>query len=165
MIGKLVRGVSQYGVEVSLIAERLASISPGESVSYTELTTLAGVDVLRHRNVLSSARRSLQRDKQVVFEAQHGYGLRRLQNEEIAQTGIARVKAIGRSARRGIKTLSCAQYDNLSSAGKTTHTVGMSLLNMIQHSAAEKSVKAVTNGAVNTQVLPLEQTLRSLMGK
>jgi hypothetical protein len=164
-LGKLVRGVSQYGVEVSLIAERLASTNPGEVVGYAELTTLAGVDVLLHRNVLNAARKQLQREKHVVFKADFGQGLRRLTNEEIAATGIGRVKAIGRSARRGIKTLSCAQYDGLSSTGKTRHTVGLSLLNMIQHASAEKSINAVTSGAIDIRVLPLEQTLRSLMGK
>lgn len=159
----LQRRASAFGVEIGLLVNHLAEQSVGGVVSYIQLSKVAGVDVLKNRHVLTSACNTLQREHSKVFGAVRGEGLKLLSADEVSGVGVQTVRSIGRKARRGIKKVSTVNYADLSDSGKVAHTVGLSVLNMVQHSTRQKSLNKIEQH-VGSGPLPLSNTLTALLG-
>ena len=154
---------SQYGVEAGLVADALSKMVEGEVIEYGTLTKLSGVNVLRFRNVLQSARKVVLKEKQMGFKSIRGVGLMRMTNEQMGGFGIETVKRLGRMARKGIKVVSAADYDRLSPEGRVRQMVGLSLLNTSQHMSSSSSIKKISTAAtVGTRILPLQQMLQMM---
>ena len=157
--------VSQYGVEVRLIADTLAALQVGEQVTYAKLSEVSGIDVLKQRGLIGSARRQVLNDSRAVFDVVIGVGLRRMNDDEIAGYGMVTARRIGRQARRGLKVVSAGEYDRMSPAAKVNQAIGITVLNMIQHSTTRSAVgKLEATLPQNAKALPLAETLKQLAG-
>lgn len=164
-IKRIIPRISQYSVEAGLVSERLSAMGPGDQVSYEELNQKSGISVIHRRNILNSARKKLLREEQKVYKTVTGYGLARLTNEEIASIGVETSRKVGKAARRAIQSTSACEYDQLSNTGKTTYTVGMTVLNLIQHSASKNTTKKLESSVtLGVKMLPPETILKSFAG-
>ena len=102
-------------------------------------------------------------DSLAVFDVVRGQGLRRMNDDEIANYGMVTAKRIGRHARRGIKVVSAGQYDRMTPAARVNQAIGLTVLNMIQHSTSRKAVGRLESVLPqNAKVLPLAETLKEL---
>lgn len=95
-------------VDVQAMADILAASAWGDVITYRTLADRVGYDVqpgARYHSRLDRAREVAQREDGAVFKPVRKVGLYRRSPDELAMVGKeARVK-IGRTARRGIKTL------------------------------------------------------------
>lgn len=155
---------SQYSVEAGLVADRLSALDKGDQITYAELTTAAGIDVVKYRHILTTARRKLLIEEHKVFRPVTKIGLVRLSDDEIASSGISVVKKIRKAARRGVQVVGAVDYGNLSDRGRTNHAIGMTILNLVQHGSSAGNLRHIEAAAQGQKVLPLDETLK-LIGK
>lgn len=155
--------VSRYGMERDNIVSRLESLNYNDRIGYADISKAAGIDILRYRHVLGSARKVLMKTKQMVFEPVRAFGLRRITEDQIAQYGISAVKKTRRVARKGIAVASSGDFNKMTEAGRVQHSVGLTVLNLIQHAGASPSLKRIEGAIINSgSRLPLADTLKQL---
>ena len=149
--------IAETSIEAKLVYERLKRAGEGDIVTYSELSEVAGRNVTgRARNVLQTARRMCERTDQIVFGCVMKIGLRRLKNDEIPDTGVAKLSHIRRAVRRASKTMACANYDALSPEKRLLHNVTLSMFGVL-HEASKTSVGALLAKDVvaSSQLLPI----------
>lgn len=128
------RAIPELSVDTQTIERLLWEVPVGEVASYGDLSAAIGRDVQRKaRHILNSAVRRVLREKQVVFAAVNGVGLKRLSDVGVLGVGAQAVTAIGRKSRRTVKKLACAQYEALSKPEQTVHNVLVSQLGVLAH--------------------------------
>ena len=96
------RSLPELSVDTQVLAKRLLALELNELILYDELTEIVGRDV-RHQPVnglLRSARYIVLRDAHIVTEAVRGEGIKRLDDEGIAQLGDQHIARIRRASRR-----------------------------------------------------------------
>jgi ribosomal protein L30/L7E len=126
------------------LARRLEATQIGEIVSYDELTKLIAEDVTKvGRGTLQTARRIVQRDHRIVFDVVRGVGLKRLNSVEIVDQSDQTRERIRRTASRGARSLTCADYDALPQEKKAKHNISAALLGAISEYASDKKFKSV----------------------
>lgn len=147
------RGISELSIDTQTLERLLLTIGVGETVSYKALSDSIGRNIQNGAShLLQSARRRLQRESAMVFEAVHGKGLKRLDDIGIANCGeSARVK-MHNLARRTRQKLTCVQnFDALPNDAKVKHNVAMSIFGALSEVTKAKAVKKlegqVSNGA------------------
>ena len=144
--------IPQLSVDAKLIADRLEKVAVGELIEYDPIGAIIKADVQNGaRGTLQSARRYLQREKHIVFEAVIGKGLKRLNDAEIVSTGIHTLARIRRTARRGASKLRCANYDTLAPEDQTRFNATASMLGAIHHVAKDKNLKLLEAEAAKTK--------------
>lgn len=155
--------VSRYGIERDNLVSHLENLNYNDSVSYSDLSRVSGINILSHRHVLGSARKVLLKTKQMVFEPVRSFGLRRITEDQIAELGLSVVKKTRRVARKGIAVVSAGDYSLMSDSGKVRQSVGLTVLNMIQHAGASSTLRKIEGAVINAgQRLPLAETLKQL---
>jgi hypothetical protein len=155
---------SVYGAELNRIIDLLSRTNTGDVLSYEQISEAAGINILNHRHLLATARKKLLAEQQMVFASENGRGLIRLNSEQTVGVGISTVHKIGRTARRGIKTMAAAEYKDLTEQGKVKYNVGMAVLNLVRHSTSQKSQNRIETGVSTTMpnMIPMKATLELL---
>jgi hypothetical protein len=154
-----IRGL--LAIETKIVLERLAKAQPGETVTYEELNKLAGCDVRKRRNIITTSTNKLLVEQAKVFVSETGKGMRLLHNEEIPALGARDIGRVGRIAKRSIRKLAAADYDKLSEQAKIQHNTHMTLLSLVQRGATTKSLALVQEAVTKrTNPLPIGDTLK-----
>lgn len=148
-------------IDTQTVIDRLEKTAPGELVTYKELSELIGRDIADGaRHVLQSAKRALQKHRQMVFAAVTKQGVRRLDDAGIVDTGTAAVKRIGRAARHAGVTLACADFDKLDDGRRVKHNAVLSYFGVVEAISKKGAIaKIETRVAKTQQRLPLMKTL------
>ncbi len=149
--------------ETRMLADRIASLEVGETITYKELSSLVGEDVQKSAGgALRAARRMCQRDKQIVTDPVTNVGIIRLSDNETVASGDSVMRKIRRAARRGIDRVSAvSRFDDLPNESKIRHNALMSGFGVVAAFMKPKSIKKI-EGAVNTAQtgqLPIGRTL------
>lgn len=133
------------------LARLLATLEVGDEITYDTLSQAIGRDVQNDgRSVLERARYTLERDQRRVFGVMLGLGLRRLNDREIVATSD-RVRAhIRRSARKGARTVLCAEYEALPREDQTKHNVALSIFGLLEQMTGDKAYKRIQTGVKET---------------
>lgn len=87
------------------IAERLAMVSVGGTMTYAEMSEAAGQDVSRARHLIYRALTIARDNAGMVFANERGVGFRRMNASDAAQIGRSARVRIGRLADRGRDTI------------------------------------------------------------
>lgn len=136
--GKTRRAISDLSPDAITLRKRLEALSPGDTVSYAELTGLVGgnVQTVRH-GALYRARAILLREKSFVFAAVRGEGLKRLSDEDIARSGVSIFRRVRKATTRGMRTLACiGDFNRLTAEAQISHNLGMSALAVLHQFVA-----------------------------
>ena len=134
----------KLSVDTQTLMGILEKAQIGDIIPYHTLTETIRRDVtLEGRGAMDSARRILMRDKQIVFDAIRGVGLKRLSDQEITETSPRFINQARRKAAKGLKTLACANYAQLSQEQKTQHNVGAAILGVMKLAGATSSVNKI----------------------
>ena len=133
----------QRGADASRLCEELAMTSVGSIVTYAHLSDTIGKPVTGATGALTSARRIVQRENGTVFACIRNEGLKRLDSEAIVDMSGMRVQGVRRHARRVVKTLTLAIYEELRDASKQKAIAIASVLSVVADLAREKSIHTV----------------------
>jgi hypothetical protein len=144
--------IMEITADVKLLAQRLEQAAPGELVSYNELNSILGQDVQkRYRYKLQSACGLVFRESKKVFGAVSGEGLQYLTGEQVSMRQDARVKSIGKKAKRGLRELSVVNMAELSDSEKSRVYTIRTILSLTVEGTAAKTVKKIEAAVGNSK--------------
>lgn len=146
MIGRVVN--SAHALEVKTLATVLNGCQIGETLTYERLTNAINRDV---RNgafaVLHRARQVVLRDNRIVFDVVRGFGLKRLNDIEIVNTGDHNIRKVRRAIRRGVNTLNAADYEHLPNESRVAYNVHQATFGLMSF-VTDRRQQNTLNGAV-----------------
>lgn len=150
--------------DTSIIENRLRNTNPGDIVTYAELSTLLGRDVVTFcRGHINSARRTLVKES-IFFDCIPNEGYKRLDNKEAVHASDAYTLRARRAARRGLVHLQNVPFDGLDDDAKRKHMTVSAQLGAIDLFSSGKATKKI-EGAVNvTHKLAIGETLKLFGG-
>jgi hypothetical protein len=139
--------------ETELLIKHLANTEIGQVVTYTEMKEACKEDVQIRNGILQTAKRNLMKPPhRMVFGTIQGVGIKRLSDEEIPDMGIAAVKRSRNIARKGHKSMQCADVAKMAPETKIRHITTNTILGLFMgcggrkvKSLAEQSAR-VENG-------------------
>lgn len=151
----------EISVDTKVLMERLKKATTGETIAYSELGKLIHCDVQgKGRGYLQTARDRLLKDERMVFEVVRNEGLRRATDTAIVQSIDQTMQRVRNAARRGARTIACADYDNLNQEEKHKFNFGLSMTGALMHFTKSSSQKAIEAGVTATSArLPVGKTL------
>jgi len=156
------KAIPELSIESQLLVDRLVTVDAGDVISYEKLAEAIGQPVRSGtgRNRLQTARRILQRDHGVVFEAVIGVGLKRMDAAGCVRVGSAYRQRIRRAAKRGLSKLLCADPAKLTNEQKTEYHATASHLGVLHHLTGRAATKQLAAAVEKTdQRLPVAKTL------
>jgi hypothetical protein len=131
----------------------LSKVEPGDLVTWNKMTDELGRDTrpdgAAYPAVLA-ARRILERDNRIAFEAEPTHGLRRLVNVEIVESGDRFVDRARRIVKRGVIRLTCADYAALPRDKQVQHNAKVSVLSAIAELGSAKSMRRIEHQIVDS---------------
>jgi hypothetical protein len=130
--------------DVQQIVDALATAKVGDTITYEQLAKL-GADhrTPKGQGKLQSARRILQRDKQMVFATIATVGYQRLNDSEIIKTGQSSIEKIRRESMRGLKRLACVNPEPMPDSDKRKHYAAASHLGILAECSRPAVVKKI----------------------
>lgn len=158
------RPLFRQSLETQKLIKLLSDESHDDTFTYNELSDAAGTDVRRHRGCLETARKSLLRDKQIVFEAIPGVGLKRADDAMIVDARTSDMSRIRNVARRGLKKLACVRdFAQLNGDKQIRFNLLTSGLGMLYHITTPNAQAAIEQVVIQKKTkLPVEETLAAL---
>lgn len=122
------------------LAHMLRQVEVGAVILYEVLSAAIGSDVRTvAKHNLKSARRIVQREKQFVFAAERGEGLKRLDDVGIVALGDKARDHITRTSRSTRNKLHCVDYDGLPRQEQTRHNTHLAMFGIFTTIASSKS--------------------------
>lgn len=150
----------EMSADTRWLRQRLHEMSPGDFVSYAELSEKIGKPVTGGYSALQSARRHLIKEG-YVFSPIRGEGMRRMTDSEVVATDD--IAPLRRHARRVGTKLSAVSYDQLTAPQQLYHTTKSSIVAVVATITTECAVKKVEKAAGGMAgELPIAETLRAL---
>lgn len=154
----------EMSVDARLLKQRLAKVSPGETISYTELGKEISRMVCGATSELQSARRSLFNDEGIFFSPVRGYGLQRLTDEAKVDASVSDLSKVRKAAKRGAKKLaSVEKYDALPPEKQLQHTIRMTAFTALAHISSDKNVEAIKSKVSTAKELPIAETIAAFV--
>ena len=158
---KLILEKSQEAISLEAY---LATQEVGILLDYTTLSTVAGADVrTKARSALTTARKNVLRDRQMVFESVRGMGIKRCNDHDLVAIGTTSLRRIHNVARRGIaKQSTLANFVDLTNADKVKFNTAMSLLGVFYEISKARSQSRIEAAvSVLQKRLPVMETLKA----
>lgn len=153
--------------DADVLAHALLKIAVGESITYDEMAKVIGCTdraVLQTR--ISTARRVLQREHNVVFATQRGVGLIRCDPTgvvAVCEDNVVRIRRAARRTRATSATIKKDEYEALSTTDRSRLDVVRVKASIVEMAASEKVSKQIASKCDNTGQLPsLAATLDAL---
>lgn len=143
---KETRTIGTTSLDARTIFEKLKTIQPNEIISYQELSTLTGRDIVKHRHILISARNMALREN-IVFDVVFNYGIKRLSDSDVVKIESVRpLSKIRSAAKNGIKRINCAQ--DISNEERIRVNASLSLFGTILLFSKSKAVDSIISDQV-----------------
>jgi hypothetical protein len=155
--------IFQRGVDSIKLRDELMLTPVGSIITYARLSEVLGKPVSGTTSALSSARRIVEHEDKILFGCVRGQGLKRLDSEGVVDQASTKTQAVRRRARRVVKTLTLAVFEDLKEASQRKAVAVASVLFVIADLAKEKSINAVELKAYGrSDQLPVIETLKAL---
>ena len=139
--------IGRASVEAQDLAKFLETTEVHDIIPYSVLNEAAKCDVQKRNTVLQTARRIVQRDHKFVFDTIVGIGIKRLSDEEIPDVGQASIKRSRNIAKKGMRTLECADLSKLTPETKVKAITTKTILGLFSQSGSRKVRCLVEQGA------------------
>lgn len=145
--------IGQLGVDAALLAKRLAKAEFGELVTYKELSGMIGRSVQGDaRHVMASARRVVLRESEIAFAVVENEGLRRMTDDELAESFHPALRHIRRTAKKAGRVVACADMAKLAPDKQRAVSVGLSTVGAIELFTATKNVRKIEDSIKPSQI-------------
>jgi hypothetical protein len=159
------RFAARLTAEIRLLADRLRAVPHGGTVSYQELSNLAGHDVRRYRYRLERARDLLLEENSIAFDTVRKTGLRRFVVEDLPNVGAATRKHCRRSARRGrhVMTKAGASFNDIPTLIQRRLMAEDGMLHLLEIFGADRVVRKLEGRDKPLPVAIVARTLLQLL--
>jgi hypothetical protein len=157
--------IGEKSIETSLLYQKLSTMNPGETVSYGELSEIAGRSVQESgRSALNSARRMCERDDGKVFGVIRNEALKCLDDNEIVGTAASTIEHIKRTSRRGVRRMGAVRnVAGLGQDDQNRFNAYTSLLGVVAEVSKGSNIKKVLGRVAETRErLPYAKMLEAL---
>lgn len=160
------KSIPEISVEARLIYQAFTKLSPGESISYEELSEITGGDIRQNRGVIYTAINRAQQDDGIIIGCVRKHGYKRLRDEEIASIGDYSISRIRRESRRGLnRVVKVQDFQALPEELKVKHNTSASILSAIHGALRKKALRCVESRVrESVDKLPLAKTLEAFKG-
>jgi len=151
----------QQSMETALLIAHLKKTVVGQTVSYEELTRVAGKPIVGGASELRTARIRLAKDNDMLFSCLPTKGVMRLDDRGIVNEGIARTGHVRRYTKNTAQRLAkIADFSALPRDYQLKHSSAISINATIAFMTRTKVMKRLEGDAPPTKKpLPIEQTL------
>jgi hypothetical protein len=131
--------------EVDALAKRFVSLSVGDSLSYSQVKDVIGVNAQTEtgRGITTAARMLVQRESSVVIECLRKVGFKRASDPEKISLAKTHVGKIRRNVRRGSKILRATHTENLNQDERSQYTISVAIFGALNQATRPKILKDV----------------------
>ncbi len=154
--------IKDANIDTKLLYAKLASMQPGEEISYSALSTIIGRDVQREaRSYMDSARRMAEREDGKLFGVIKNEGLKCLKDIEIVYTGTSAIEHIRRHSRRAARKFQCIKdMSSLRNEDIVRLNTDASILGVMAYMGKSKNIKKIEHMVESVkEQLPYAKTL------
>jgi hypothetical protein len=149
MTNESARPLFRASAEVPLIEEALQQVAAGSVITYEQLNDACKSDVRgASRSALRTARKRLESEQRIAFDAISGVGLKRLENTEIVGSGQRSLAHIRRTSKRAITRLACADYERLPQDARYRHDSQAALYALFGTATRPSNVRRIEAASV-----------------
>ena len=157
--------IAEQSVDTRLLVALLQKAEIGQVFNYTELSERLGRSIMGAEPSLSSARRIVQRDFDIVFDVIRGQGIKRLSDAEIVALGDTLPGRVRRTARRRVQKIAKAKDGELSKDQITQRNAVVSMAGALIHMASKSNMAKLEDAVrVNAGELAVGKTLELFKG-
>ena len=157
--------IAEQSVDTRLLVALLQKAEIGQVFNYTELSERLGRSIMGAEPSLSSARRIVQRDFDIVFDVIRGQGIKRLSDAEIVALGDTLPGRVRRTARRMVQKIAKAKDGELSKDQITQRNAVVSMAGALIHMASKSNMAKLEDAVrVNAGELAVGKTLELFKG-
>lgn len=160
------RPAFRQSLETQTLVKLLSDETHDDTFTYDEISKAIGGDIADHPGSLASARRVVQREKQIVFETVRGVGIKRASDSDIVNGRAKDLAGIRGIARRGLKKIACIKnYDSLPGDVKQRHNVYASGLALLHHATTQSAQAKIEQKVVQSKLkLPVADAIAAISG-
>lgn len=134
----------EMSIETRMMIDRLSQMTPGETITYDELTRLIERDVTKKgRCNLTAAMRKCRDWHKLAIVTVRNVGVKCLYSREISGAMTSQFQRIGRAARRTQKTATCAKVEELTPDERMTYFAARSIAGALEFTARKHTFKQV----------------------
>jgi len=154
--------------DTDLLMSALRKVEVGQTATYPELSAVISRDVQRlARSNLQSARKALEAQDGIVFEAVHNVGMRRLDDVAKVKSASSMLSGLRRRSRRiGRRLATVENVAELSAPAKITFDTVATMVGVLDVMTSDKGIKKIeARVEAAQQKLPLAGTLAEFMGR
>jgi hypothetical protein len=141
------KALFELSVDVQAICAVLRKIEPNQIAEYAMLSEVikADIRISKHRHLLVSALRVLQRDSNHVFATVRGVGVKRIVEDQVVDAAKHPMQKIRTQIRCGAKLLRCVEYEKLSNAKKIEMNATASIYGALEQATRPKTITIVAD--------------------
>lgn len=140
--------IYERSADTQTLVDHLSGVEVGEKVSYKKLSNMIQRDVQHDAaGILRSARNIVQRESSILFGTIRKFGIVRLSNSGIVETGEVTMTRIHRTTRTGAKRLACAEYAKLTPEDRTKYNAMAAGLGALHAMTGRSSLRKLTKAA------------------
>lgn len=138
----------------NFLVQDMKKMKTGDVIKYEDLMYLTGSKTMKDLYPsLSSARRILLRDENMVFAPIRGHGLKLLDDSEIIENSTKDVNGIRHKSRKGSRQLlAISDYSKLTESEKLTHTTRMAVFNISEEATSRRGERLISEQAKTKKV-------------
>ncbi len=142
-IHRIPRTGSAASLATRAVVTRLETMAPGDTVSYSELSTVAGVNVQERRDLLETARRIVRRLHGKEFDVEINQGLVCLSEPGKVGLGARRRQFAHRQARKTADILQTVVVDQLTPLEQHCWLAELSIAAAVSLATHDKTVRQI----------------------
>ena len=159
------RALYQKSLETQQLIQHLESAEIGDIYTYETLSEVISQDVTdKGYGALQTARKNLLQQG-IVFGTIRGTGIRRLNDEEIADSGSSYIKRSKQAATKGLKQIASCQYENLSDEKKGEYNTSVAILSLQRMAGQSKTRTAIEEKVTKESIPPNAEQLSKIFAK
>lgn len=162
------KAIPEISPQAQWLAARLRKMAVGEVVTYAELNKVAACDVRgAGKGYLMTARHVVLRDHCIAIECVRGHGMKRMDDEGIAEAQARAIELTAKRLRREEKRSQVADPDKLSAAARLRFQANRGQALAMRAIASHRTHNALVAAATRSQsseIPSMEQLLLALRG-
>lgn len=149
----------EKSADTKVLEHVLAEMKVGDLMTYESLSKSIGRNVREFAlAALYSARRSLQRNKRMVFACEDGVGIKRLDDSGIVDSVEFDRKSLLKRANRTMDKLGCVNFEGLTEDQKRKHTAAAAQMGVVAMFSSKASTKKIES-KITGKPLAIGETL------
>jgi predicted transcriptional regulator len=161
--------ITELSADTRAIADLLLACPIGDTVSLASMSDAIGRDIRKHRHIIVTARRVVEREAGAVFASVRGIGYQRLDAERtVAVVAPAARKHIARSAKRAARSINEAtrRVNDLPVEVRRRAVHELGVLGIIEHAARERAPKLTDDAPTKPEPVAVvaQRWLARMMG-